>query len=359
MSRKIDLVNAFGFSSEDVELCRERGGLLSIELEFTRRCNLRCTYCYSGAGEAVEDELSIGEMESVIAQARALGARKLILLGGGEPLVYSGLRRVIEYADSIGLQQILFTNGTLIDKDIAEFLAAHRVLVVVKRNSLRQSVQDELAGVDGTFDRIERGLAILQGAGFSGTILPLGIQTVICRQNIDEIPAIWAWARERNIIPYVEILTLQGRAKDNMNLSVRASDAKSLFETLESIDRSRFNISWEGRPTIAAFSCKRHLYSCLVNAQGNVQPCTGVDLAVGNVREAALRDILAKSPVIRKLRNVYQHLQGPCGECDYNGECYGCRGNAYQITGDYLASDPTCWHCEMIQHEDPDCLCQQ
>ncbi|MFV9645436.1 MAG: hypothetical protein ACNYWU_06395, partial [Desulfobacterales bacterium] len=32
--------------------------------------------------------------------------------------------------------------------------------------------------------------------------------------------------------------------------------------------------------------------------------------------------------------------QVSCEKAEY---CYGCRGAAYQLTGDYLASDPLCW----------------
>ena len=81
--------------------------MLSIELEFTKKCNLRCLYCYSSAGEPVENELSLDELKSVIYQARELGARKIILLGGGEPLIYSGVRDIVDYINSLGLQQVL------------------------------------------------------------------------------------------------------------------------------------------------------------------------------------------------------------------------------------------------------------
>jgi radical SAM protein with 4Fe4S-binding SPASM domain len=352
-----DLVNALGFSDDEIKKCG--GGLLSIELEFTRKCNLKCLYCYTEAGKAAKDELSLDELKSVVAQAKDLGAKKIILLGGGEPLIYDGLIDIVDYIDSLGLQQVIFTNGTLISDEIAHYLFERNVSVIIKQNSFDPGIQDELAGVEGTFWRIKRGMEILREAGFPNGKASLGIQTVICRQNIDEVPRMWVWARERNIIPYVEILTFQGRARMNSSLLVSSERTKTLFEQLESIDNTRFDIQWKTRPTIAAFSCKRHLYSALVTAQGNVQPCTGVDISVGNIRKKPLREILAGSPVIRRLRNVYEHLEGECRDCRHSRECYGCRGNAYQITGNYLASDPTCWHCEKVKDENPVYLCKQ
>lgn len=343
MIRKPDIVNSLGFTDGEISCCLKRNGLLSIELEFTRKCNLRCIYCYSNAGRPSVNELNIEELKSVINQAMELGATKIILLGGGEPVLYDRFEEVVLYIYSLGLKQILFTNGTLINKKIAQLLFKNRVSVLIKHNSFNPEVQDMLAGVRGTFKSIQRGLKLLLESGYPHGDAELGIQSVICKQNINEIASMWVWARENGIIPYFEILTLQGRAKENESLRVSTSEIKTIFEHLESIDKKRYGIAWTFKSNIAAFSCKRHLYSCLINSQGDVQPCTGIDFPVGNIKNESLGNILENSAVIKKLRNVYENLEGYCRECEYGRECYGCRGNAYQITGNYLASDPTCW----------------
>lgn len=352
MGSSVDIVHALGFSNEEVAACLQRRGLLSLELEFTRKCNLRCIYCYSAAGEPEEDEMSLGDIKSAIAQARDLGAKKIILLGGGEPLVYEGLDEVVAYISSLGLQQVLFTNGTLMTEKTACFLRDNRVSVVIKSNSMKPEVQDELAGVEGSFIRIRKGLEHLVNAGYPGGDVMLGIQTVICRQNLGELPAMWEWARRQGFVPYFEVLTNQGRAKNRTGLAVPHHEIRTVFEGLETIDKNNFGVAWHSHPTIAAFSCKRHLYSCLVNSRGFVQPCTGVDMPVGNIREKNLRDILSESPVIEDLRNIYDRIEGECGRCDHRFECYGCRGNAYHTTGNYLASDPACWRCTGNVNED-------
>jgi len=343
MIKSADVVHALGFTDNEISECLNRKDLLSIELEFTRKCNLRCIYCYSHGGIPREDELSTQELKSVISQAQDLGAKKIILLGGGEPLLYKGFEDIVLYTHSLGLQQVLFTNGTVINKKTARFLLRRGVSVIIKQNSFRKDVQDRLAAVRGAFDNIQHGIKILMDAGYSNGGPFLGIQTVICRQNFEELPSMWKWARENSIVPYFEILTLQGRAKENRGLNVSLSEMKTLFEYLEHIDKERYGLIWRSHPVIAAFSCKRHLYSCLINSQGHVQPCTGIDISVGNIRNEPLRKILDNSEVIKKLRNVYKNLEGRCNDCKYSDECYGCRGNAYQMTGNYLASDPTCW----------------
>ena len=80
-----DLEYELGFSREDIAACLAGEGLLSLEVEFTRKCNLRCVYCYSSAGDSRDGELTLEELVRVLEQARQLGAKKIVLLGGGEP----------------------------------------------------------------------------------------------------------------------------------------------------------------------------------------------------------------------------------------------------------------------------------
>jgi radical SAM protein with 4Fe4S-binding SPASM domain len=337
------LDSELGFSSDEITDCVKRQGLLSLELEFTRRCNLRCVYCYASAGEAVERELSLAELLDVVGQAERLGARRIVLLGGGEPLLFPHLTELIAHIHARGLSQALFTNGIPLTPALCRFLFDHRVTVAIKQNSRRAEVQDGLAGTPGAFGGIQRGLRLLQEAGYPRPDRPLCVQSVICRQNRHEIPAMWVWARERGITPYFEVLTEQGRARTHADLQLSPDETRAVFDELARIDREQFDAHWTPRPPIAGFTCRRHLYSCLVTSRGDVQPCPGVDLRVGSIRGQPLADILRESPVIRDLRRLHDQVQAGCRGCHLAGECYGCRGNAYQLTGDYLAPDPSCW----------------
>ncbi len=55
--------------------------------------------------------------------------------------------------------------------------------------------------------------------------------------------------------------------------------------------------------------------------------------------------------MIQNLRDFRHTISGPCASCARSESCYGCRGAAYAETGDYLASDPRCWHNRDRQHE--------
>lgn len=331
------------FSRQEINDARDGGQLLTMELELSRICNLRCIYCYSSAGQPLEDELEWDEIQDVLDQAAGLGARRIIVLGGGEPMAYPRLLELIRTIRQRGLAVDLFTNGTLLDRPTTQSLRKLGVSPVIKLNSLREDVQDALADKSGTYAAIMRGLEYLTEAGYPTEHLPLGVQSVVCRQNLDELPEMWIWARERKMTPYFEMLTLQGRAKDHPDLEVSPAELRAVFEELSRIDAQRYDLHWTPRPPIAGLTCRRHEYTCTVTVHGDVLPCPGVNIPVGNIRNASLAHILRNSPVINNLRNIRKTIKGACKECDQADECYGCRGMAYQATGDYMAADPLCW----------------
>ena len=331
------------FSDEQIAEARKNGRLLSMELETSHICNLRCIYCYNNAGKKLENELTLEQLFSVIQQGVDLGVQRVILIGGGEPMMHPNVMEIIGFLNGKNLAIDLFTNGTLITADVAKRLYDWGVEPVVKLNSLKPEVQDYLVDCGGAYQKIQSGIENLMQAGYPDADHEMGIETIICAQNFEEIPDIWRWARDRKIIPYMEMITFQGRAKERHELNVPVESLHQLFDRLAEIDREEYDYHWKAHPPVAGLSCARHEYSCTITANGYVQPCTGVDIKVGNVCYDSLQNILAGSPVVQSLRNVRENIKGACETCDQLPECYGCRGMAYHLTGDYLAADPLCW----------------
>lgn len=331
-------------AAEILETARARR-LLSLELELSRRCNFRCTYCYVGDDGMAPagDELTAAEVRDVVRQAKALGARKIILLGG-EPMIHPDILATVRWLHEEGLAVELFTNGSKITPETAAELFRHEVAVVLKMNSFDAATQDALAGRKGAYDIIQTAFANLRAAGYPSPRARLCVSSIICKQNLHEMRKMWQWARERDIEPYLELITPQANAACNRPwLDVSREDARALFHDIADMDRTRFGRAWEPQPPLVGNKCLRHLFSCLVTATGDVMPCVGVTIPVGNVRRQPLRDILADSEVIQDLRDHRHTMQGACAACDKAEDCYGCRGAAYQVTGNYLASDPLCW----------------
>jgi radical SAM protein with 4Fe4S-binding SPASM domain len=325
--------------------------LLTMEIEFSLRCNFNCPYCYVPKPDYFRDELTLEEIQDVIVQAQRLGAHKIIILGG-EPTIYANLNTIIAFIRDRGLEIELFTNGTGVDEGLASFLYANKVRVVLKMNTFDPELQDRLSGKKGAYDIIHAALGTLKNAGYPEDDAFLAVSTVICAPNIDELPRLWRWLRDQRIAPYFEMITPQANALNNEWLFVEPLRVHQLFKDLAEMDRQYYDGQWEPQPPLVGNRCLRHLFSCLVTSKGAVTPCVGVNVSLGNIRERKLADILCQSQLIKDLKNYRNTIKGPCRSCDKADQCYGCRGAAYQMTGDYLASDPLCWkNCQKSESD--------
>ncbi|MCS4540875.1 MAG: radical SAM protein [Euryarchaeota archaeon] len=328
------------FSKEEIQVARAQGQLLSFDIELTRSCNLQCIYCYADGGQPLPNELTVNEIRKVIDEAKELGA-KTVNFTGGEPLLHKDFFSIAKYAYDAGLQILVYTNGTLITREVAEKILSLKIFPCVKLDTTSPFTQDFLAGINGAFNRIMEGINNLMKVGY-GTKYQLNINTVICKQNIEHLPELWVWARKRGIQPSLLRLGPKGRAIGK-DLAVKTLNLKELFEKISEIDK-QFGENWEPVTPFCGRGCHKQYISCFITSQGFVQPCTGVDIHAGNIREEGLRKILSSSEVFKITRNIDKHLKGACGVCKYLGICYGCRGLAYYLSGDYREADPLCWH---------------
>ena len=335
-----------------------------ISLELSRHCNLQCRYCYTQASQRDRGGLSDLELRRIISEAVELGASLVSIVAGGEPLLRPSItaegESIIDHANGVGCYCYLYTNCTLINRHSAQFLWSRDVSVVGKLNSLDERVQDDLVGVRGSARLIRRGIDTLLEAGFASTNPSrLALETIICPRNYEEIPILWHWMRSRNIVPEIEIPTLHGRALDHMNdIAFDAAEApqkyEALFRELARIDRETYGFEWEPHPPFPGASCRLFENNCYINAQGGVQPCAGVDCALGWLRVAdhaadgqPLSEIV-KTPAFLALREVRSRVLSPCRDCDLLAECYGCRGAAFHATGNMFAADPVCWRAPKV-----------
>jgi len=90
-----------------------------VVYECNRRCNLNCEHCYIDANNKDYDELSLGEIKSLINDLSQMGVYVLGLVGG-EPILRDDIFDILNYARSKNLATSISTNGTLIDRNMAK-----------------------------------------------------------------------------------------------------------------------------------------------------------------------------------------------------------------------------------------------
>lgn len=333
-------LSRFDFSEEEIRGL-PTGRLLSMEIEFSRKCNYRCPYCYAAGPADYSGEMTEEEIRSAIRQASELGARKIVILGG-EPLVYPRLNEMIDYISDLGMAVELFTNGGLMTPERAAFLFSRGCRVVVKLNTFKPEIHDRMTGQKNSLSLSLRALEMLREAGYKHLRKMLCAATVLSSLNIDEAAGMWKFLRGHNIEPYFECITPQGRLLEHRSLLPDPEKVKRVFEEIAALDEQYGN-HWKPQPPLVGQKCFRHCYSCVVDSRGDVVPCVGLNEKIGSIREKPLKEILLDSMIIRKLKNYRKYIKAPCRTCEDFDHCYGCRGAAWQMTGDYLAADPTCW----------------
>ena len=82
-----------------------------LHLHLTNMCNLRCPHCYMKSGVPDENELTTDEVLKLIEDFKSVACGNSIDFTGGEPTVRKDFFKVVEFADSLGLEVNVYTNG--------------------------------------------------------------------------------------------------------------------------------------------------------------------------------------------------------------------------------------------------------
>jgi radical SAM protein with 4Fe4S-binding SPASM domain len=163
-------------------------------IEVTRHCPLKCVHCYnnlSSAEATPESELTYEEHCRILDEMTEAGCLWL-LFTGGEIFARKDFLKIYTYAKKKGLIVTLFTNGTLIDKDVADTLADWRpFLVEITIYGRTKETFDRITGVPGSYDRCMRGIHLLMERR-----IPLKLKTMALRINKDEIWEMKRFAEE-------------------------------------------------------------------------------------------------------------------------------------------------------------------
>jgi radical SAM protein with 4Fe4S-binding SPASM domain len=340
------VLRGYMYKAKEAFEARNSNRLLSIRLETNRSCNLRCRYCYAQSEEDSAKVADFSVLKRIISEAKRLGIKSVVVIGGGEPTLYPDFKELISYIDSLGIIPLVFSNTILMTEELAGFLYKHNVSVMGKLDSLKPEVQDYMAGREGAFGDFKKGLGNLLKAGFSKSVetgeLRLGISFVSNKINLGETEDIWHFCRQNNIFPNMEILTPTGRANEELeDKLLTTEEIKEYKLKLLEIDRKNYGYNWLPYTPITASGCLQHLYSLYINIEGSVRPCAPTKLDEHpafkidgeypyNINRMSLKEIY-DSELFEYVRNIDRRLEGRCGNCEYRQECIGCRGYAYTI----------------------------
>jgi len=338
-----------------------------VSYSITTRCNLKCKHCYSESDDqTAPDELSTEEAFHLIDDLSKWGIG-LLVIDGGEPLYREDLLDIVKYASSKGIQTGIGSNGTLIDKVMAKRMVEAGVQsVAISVDGADAQTHDSFRGVDGAWEQALEGIKACRDVS-----LPFQFNTVIRKETLSQLDDMLRMAvyHGANAAEFFDLVAV-GRAKRECQEQVLSPDErKQAMEWLaQAQEDCPIVIRVPACPMYPLLLQERHIKpkhfpiemlkrvpyygrGCaagmpmgyvMVQSNGEVNPCMLLQVKLGNIREQNIMSIWENSPVLAELRQR-ELLKGECGDCSYKVTCSGCRGRAYEETGDILAADPGCW----------------
>ena len=191
---------------EHCGICPEHEvGTCCTLLEVTRRCNLRCKFCFANGGIPEEDP-ELEEMKAAIRDIAHRCGQPLLQLSGGEPTLRDDLPELIRCAKESGCSYVqVNTNGIRLaqDPEYAKQLAdAGLDIVFLQFDGTREDIYHTLRGKPLLQTKMQA-IRICGEIGVGVTLVP----TVVRGVNDDNLGELISFARER--VPVVRGIHFQ------------------------------------------------------------------------------------------------------------------------------------------------------
>lgn len=329
---------------------------LSATILFTWACNLRCVYCYEGAGEKRSQTMSMEDCDAVskflIDQAKQYRVSAIsICLFGGEPLLnIKGCERVLSVLDqhckenNLILSTSIVTNGTLIDDDVIAMLKKYHcsnIQITIDGIKEIHDVRRPSKSGESSFDKIINNLKML--------LVTKDFPIPLIRINVDKDNL----ETTRELLNY---LRTEGLGKCRIDFGIVRGETeacadyqacfteKELGDVLESLwviakeegfnlnprPRRKFLYCGLNRQTSFTIAPTLDVYKCWEQV-GDLRHKIGKIDSNGKYEENI--NVLADWMTINPFDNK------DCSECVYLPNCGGgCAAQAYNEEGTYHAS---------------------
>src|SRR5579864_2759730 len=321
------------------DLHKRQGGErvpLQVSIEVTRRCPLECLHCYNnlpmGDMDAKQREMTKEEHFRVLDELVEMGCF-WILYTGGEIFARKDFLVIYTYAKKKGFLITLFTNGTIINEQIADYLAEWPPFTIeITLYGRTRETYEALTAIPGSYDRCLRGIRLLRERG-----LPLKLKTVATSVNKHEIWAMRQFAEEElgvefktdgQINPRIDCsqspLVVRLTPEEVVALDMHAPKGVSEYRRLAKHDL-------ENPPNLAqgdtVYFCGGGMNSFAVNAYGEVGICVISQQETYSIRGKSVRQVWEESLLQLRMRKrtrvtkcIQCRIQSLCGMCPANGE---------------------------------------
>lgn len=273
-----------------------------LELQLTKKCNLKCRHCYLGEAENIEIPFEIAT--KVVEDFEKMQGLKL-LVSGGEPLLYSKFREFSDFLRDRQIRRVLLTNGLNLREMDTGWLNFDEIQVSV--DGLEEA-HDKLRG-KGTFKKAIEGIILARKHA-----IDVSVATMVTSCNLNDFKKMSELFHKYGVRSWgIDFPCVSGYLKENNSL---IPDYRKAVEVM----KYSFGGGYHGSD--GAFICGNHLLT--VSPDGNVAKCGFyLDMPYGNVFQESLSSIWRKAVHI-----PVSELNG-CAGCKFIEICLGgCRFRA-------------------------------
>lgn len=316
---------------------------MEVIIELTHRCNLKCQMCgvWRKNSQTSREELTREDWQSFILAARGLGVKRIDFTGG-EPVLRPDLRELTALVKSLDLECGFFTNGTLIDTHIAEWIVENKIDAVHFSIDGLASVDDAIRGKEGSFKLAEQGLRkLIEIKRRKEVFYPqIDIHCTVSRLNAGEVLNMAEWAEKEGVSfafqIFSELKVDSGTEEEkiemyspkrylplNSSLHLDSKQVRQLKEEIRTLPptiSTRLFLAQSDKDIVnGCFPIKRCYVSrdyIFVDPYGNIFPCTNFDnLLMGNIKEENLFKIWQGEKYRRFRKQLRSDLFPSCRHC--------------------------------------------
>jgi len=307
-----------------------------VSIEVTRRCPLECQHCYNnlpmGDHDARSREMTTVEHFRMLDELVEMGCFWL-LYTGGEIFARKDFLEIYTYAKQKGFLITLFTNGTLINEKIADYLVEWPPFAIeITLYGRTKETYEALTQIPGSYEKCLRGIELLRERH-----LPLKLKTVATSINKHEISAMRRFAEEGlgvefkcdgQINPRIDCsqspLAVRLTPEEVVALDLNAPKGISEYRRLVKHD-------FDNPPSLAqidtTYFCGGGMNSFAVNAYGEMGICVISQQETFDIRQSGLKpawehslhDVRTRKRT-RVTKCIQCRIQSICGMCPANGE---------------------------------------
>lgn len=279
-------------------------------------CNSQCSNCLSGMGnpQNVGGTLSTEETQDLISQVKNLGVLAIEISGEGEPLLdRRRLEEIIRYNHQLGFVTTLFSNGSLLNREILEFFVNNDVSLAISLAYFNREDYEEDTCRSGSYADLIRNInlareiysrGIVEENGYS--IKRLAIHSIANARNLDQIPLIAEFCGE-DIFYSVAPIANVGNAIEHPELT--QINPVMIQYVIDQYSGGNLIFSDSARERYGHNLCGTFIYGLGIRHDGEVLfdahsfTTSGI---LGNVRNLGLRELIRRQ---RELRNLfYEHF---------------------------------------------------